>query len=181
MGLYDREYIRDRPGGSPGFGAGVPRLSRWSVNTWLIVINIAVYVSQYVIFLPTFGVVEVNLGDRFYSDTTSEQMGRAQPIGDLRPSQGDVPFPVYQLVDPTTNRPIGERPVIGMEPLQAAGHFSTLKTIYRFELWRFVSFQFLHADTTHLFFNMLMLLPWHEASRPEAHYSGIPAGHAPYP
>jgi membrane associated rhomboid family serine protease len=43
MGLYDRDYYRDRSG-------RVGSLSRWSGNTWLIVINIAVFALQVLIF-----------------------------------------------------------------------------------------------------------------------------------
>lgn len=47
MGIYDRDYIaQDRSGGWSGGGrSGLPgRRSPWSVNTWLIVSNIAIHV-----------------------------------------------------------------------------------------------------------------------------------------
>lgn len=37
------------------------------------------------------------------------------------------------------------------------GHFSTARGFFGLEVWRFVSFQFLHADWLHLFFNMFGL------------------------
>ena len=37
------------------------------------------------------------------------------------------------------------------------GHFSVGFAIEQFQVWRFISFQFLHADGTHLLFNMLGL------------------------
>ena len=43
MGIYDRDYIRDRPRG--GFGP----FSLWSVTTWLIVINVAVYLTDHLL------------------------------------------------------------------------------------------------------------------------------------
>ena len=42
MGIYDREYIRGGPRSSSGFGA----VRMWSVNTWIIVINVAVFVGS---------------------------------------------------------------------------------------------------------------------------------------
>ena len=44
MGIYDRDYIRDRPRG--GFGT----FTLWSVTTWLIVINLAVFLTDNLIF-----------------------------------------------------------------------------------------------------------------------------------
>ena len=44
-----------------------------------------------------------------------------------------------------------------MTPLQKWLHFSTKKVIGGAQLWRLVGFQFLHADMTHLLFNMIAL------------------------
>src|SRR5690348_13816995 len=48
-------------------------------------------------------------------------------------------------------------PVARFSPLEWWGHFSTATAIYHLQLWRFVTFQFLHANFSHLFFNMLAL------------------------
>jgi membrane associated rhomboid family serine protease len=42
-------------------------------------------------------------------------------------------------------------------PLEYWGHFSELTAIGYFQIWRFITFQFLHANLGHLFFNMLAL------------------------
>ncbi|MCS7034759.1 MAG: rhomboid family intramembrane serine protease [Phycisphaerae bacterium] len=42
-------------------------------------------------------------------------------------------------------------------PLESWGHFSAGTTIVGLQLWRFLTFQFLHANLQHLFFNMLGL------------------------
>ena len=44
-----------------------------------------------------------------------------------------------------------------MGPLQYWGHFSQYFAIERLQLWRFVTFQFLHGNLHHLLFNMLAL------------------------
>lgn len=41
--------------------------------------------------------------------------------------------------------------------IQQFGHFSTFEVISKLEFWRVVTFQFLHANATHLIFNMLGL------------------------
>lgn len=98
MAWYERDYYRNAP---PRFG----RLPAWSVTTWLIVINVAVYVLNAMIEGP----------------------GRLGPL-------------------------VGR---IGV--LYEWGHFSAETAIQGLQLWRFITFQFLHADLGHLFFNMLSL------------------------
>ncbi len=101
MGIYDREYVRDGRGRGGGFGGGGPgrsvgRLSGWSFNTWLIAVNVAIFVLQALV-----------------------------------PSVGNWIFDW--------------------------GHFSTLRGFQMLEVWRLVSFQFLHANLMHLAFNMIGL------------------------
>jgi membrane associated rhomboid family serine protease len=102
MGIYDRQYYRqDRH--------GFASLSRWSVNTWLIIVNVAVFVIRAMLFGPRSGTVDL---------------------------------------------------------IHRAGHFSTWHVLWHsnpdgsaggLEFWRFLTFQFLHADLMHLGFNMLGL------------------------
>ncbi len=47
-------------------------------------------------------------------------------------------------------------PAIG-SVMQGVGHFSTYDAIFRLEIWRFITFQFLHAGVMHVFFNMFGL------------------------
>lgn len=47
--------------------------------------------------------------------------------------------------------------IIVFSPLNYWGHFSKLLAIDHFQIWRFVTFQFLHANFDHLVFNMLTL------------------------
>jgi rhomboid family protein len=89
MGIYDRDYYRR----SPSWGGGFGSFEMWTVTTWLIVINVAVF-----------------------------------------------------LLDNLTH---------GL--LSGWGYFSIAAAIYKLQVWRFISFQFLHAGLEHIFFNMLAL------------------------
>lgn len=109
MGIYDREYIRFGPRSSSGLGA----MRMLSVNTWLILINVAVFVLDQLLF----------------------QNGRGVSI---------------------TVR-AGAQTAQIMPPLTALGFFSTAKAFLSLEIWRFVTFQFLHANFTHILFNMIGL------------------------
>lgn len=98
MGIYDRDYARAGRGGGIGgghTGGRVPRFSAWSFNTWLIVVNFAVFA-----------------------------------VMALMPRVGNWIF--------------------------EWGFFST-EGIRRGEVWRLVTFQFLHANLMHVGFNMLGL------------------------
>lgn len=117
MGIADRDYIRTRRRGFDGPGSPMG----WSFNTWLIVVNIAVFVMGF--FFASAGLItRVNVGE-----------GRTVP----------------------------------MTIEHALGHFSTAKaffyqaatgqTVFGLEFWRFITFQFLHANFLHIFFNMLAL------------------------
>jgi membrane associated rhomboid family serine protease len=52
---------------------------------------------------------------------------------------------------------VGPRTWAPRLPLWGIGHFSLLTTVYGLELWRLITFQFLHAGLAHLLFNMLAL------------------------
>lgn len=104
MGIYDRDYIRRAPRG--GFGA----FTLWSATTWLIIINVAVFVI-----------------DSILRRAEAEQMGTPWLEAFMR------------------------------GPLERWGFFSELLAIRHLQLWRFITFQFLHASGSHLFWNMLGL------------------------
>lgn len=96
MGFADRHYARDNYR-SPGV-AGAIRM--WSITTWIIVINIAVFVLNALTRSP----------DNF-----------------------------------------------GLGWLYIWGYFSAATVIGGLQFWRLITFQFLHAGTEHLVFNMIAL------------------------
>lgn len=105
MGIENRDYIRlDYESHRISPLAGV---RFWSVTTWLIVINVAVFLLNNLI------VQTVASDDGYY--------------------------------------------VFRTHPIESIGHFSVTSAVYHLEVWRFITFQFLHADLGHIFFNMLAL------------------------
>ena len=99
MGLYDRDYLRTPAGPRGGpTGRAVNAMRLWSVSTWLIAINVAVFLIDLMLRTP-------------------EGLG--------------LPF--------------------------LWGHFSAYTALYQGQVWRFITFQFLHAGPQHIFFNMLSL------------------------
>jgi membrane associated rhomboid family serine protease len=102
MGIYDRDYYRDSP---PRGGFGM--FSLLSVNGWLIILNVAVFLLD-------------TLTRRYVVDDYGRIVGIWQPV-------------------------------------QSLGYFSKTMAIDHLQLWRFVTFQFLHANLGHIFANMLSL------------------------
>ncbi len=114
MALADRDYARsDPPRGTPG---GIRfRPSAFSMTTWLIIINVLVFLIDAIL--------------------VSQNIVVGVPSGPAPPG--------------------GNPPVMTMAPIAAYGHFSTIRAFTNGEVWRFITFQFLHADSNHLLFNMI--------------------------
>jgi membrane associated rhomboid family serine protease len=177
MGIADRDYARQPRrggmggGGMVGMGGG---FGVWSFNTWLIVVNVVVFViGGMVMSVPAFR-GPVWSAVQFEPTATAEQRARAVVLSNAYDRAGPrvqaVPVidpqtaatdPLGRVVVDRTGQPlpaqIGVQPVRNATLLESWGHFSTAKAFLGIEVWRFVSFQFLHANTVHLVFNMLGL------------------------
>lgn len=105
MGIYDRDYYRSAPGNSASPDL-VGRIRMWSITSWLIGLNIAVFVLDNLLARMGMGYVRA---------------GSLVPVG----------------------------------PLTVWGHFSVGEAFFNLQLWRLITFQFLHANLQHLLFNML--------------------------
>lgn len=174
MGLSDRDYARPIPPPKLG-GQGVGRMRMISVNTWLIIVNVIVFVLANVIF---GGTLYKTTAGRFIDTAAPKQaVERAQVDRSLALSYPYEPGYFYHpLIDPQTvavdragnpqrdlqtgklmYREVGGDRFAMRPVLHALGHFSTGKAFLEFQVWRFITFQFLHADAFHLLFNMLGL------------------------
>lgn len=150
MGLADRQYEWEPERSSPVFG----RLRFWSVNTWIIAVNVAVFVLGAILTRP--GVPLLYRADGPQGSVMSREIFRT----DGTPATGRTSVPgetlFRDMVDPATGQKVGRALYTVQPPLEGWGHFSTA-TILGGQVWRFITFQFLHASVWHIFFNMLGL------------------------
>lgn len=156
MGIYDRDYVRMGPRSKSGMGS----LRFISFNSWIIIINVAVFLIDGLLLSGAARPVMIRRDLRPDAVIQGKLVGAMpQPL----PAVGQV----FQspLVDSVTQQTVGLGTFSVSTPLQAFGHFSTARAFLAHEgkswsvpeVWRFVTFQFLHANITHLFFNMFGL------------------------
>jgi len=159
MGIYDRDYIRREPPRPGTYGGGGLRAMRmWSVNTWIIVICVAVFVID--VFLPHrwVGMTE------YWRTDLPVAIDRSQVRGDQiqivqQDRYGNPVLGLRNLYITTNAGPVqvGQQRMQSMSFLQSFLHFSTSRGFLRIEFWRLIGFQFLHANITHILFNMIGL------------------------
>lgn len=156
MGLAERQYSTDDGGTSRMFG----KWNFWSVNTWIIAVNVAVFVLGTLFTRPGVPMLQyVKMFGTPASGSTVEEARFFLPNGEeattkTQASPGQIL--VRPVVDAKSKELVGQSVYDVQPPLEAYGHFSTDR-ILRMEVWRFITFQFLHANIWHLFFNMLGL------------------------
>ncbi len=148
MGIYDRDYARaDAPGARP---RGV--LGGLNVVQWIILINVAVFVLGMV--MPR---IQINLGRHLF-----ENADPSAPMSIVTTAQ-QTPWGVPGNPIVQTQASTGRPEIVGfdlfetMPLLLGIGHFSTLKAFTHLEIWRFITYQFLHANLSHILFNMIGL------------------------
>lgn len=156
MGIYDRDYYRDdrtTARGRPLIAAhGV---NTWSVNTWIIVINIAVFIIASV-FLQNSG-KPVVVGREMTTPVSQVQDPVVSPLGEDPRLHRVGTRANRTIIDRASGKTVGTEFIQIMDPLTAFGHFSTYMGFTKLQVWRLVTFQFLHANFMHLFFNLFGL------------------------
>jgi membrane associated rhomboid family serine protease len=160
MGSMDREYWRDSD-------ARTVRRRSWSVTNWLIALCVGVFVVD--AFLPrTWQVVATT----WVGDPSLRQAARQGALEYRVAEVNANPARVARVDQPVVAlTPRGPETVVRRElrstpPLAKWLSFSTATAIYTdtpgsgfagLEIWRFIGFQFCHADMNHLIFNMIGL------------------------
>jgi membrane associated rhomboid family serine protease len=163
MGLYDRSYARQdagsaRPGAKRAPSGRIAALFDrigWSVTTWMIIVNVAVFVLGFA--LQPRPSVPMALGaPEVLQGVPTEVVLRARvdtsAPRDIAGRQG------FAIVDPQTRQLIGRQPVDFVRAEFFWGHFSTARGFFGLEVWRLVTFQFLHVGWLHLLLNMMGLV-----------------------
>jgi membrane associated rhomboid family serine protease len=161
MGIADRHYVRgDGAGPGRAAGRGSP-LAMWSVNTWIIVACVAVFAIDG--FLPIRWVPvgpPVRLSSLGAAPSTHVVEGEPARVR-ITVVEGARRVPREMTARPILDRPggtqIGWQHVEPMRPITRWLHFSTYELLYKAGFWRVIGFQFLHANVTHLIFNMIGL------------------------
>ncbi|MCH2139234.1 MAG: rhomboid family intramembrane serine protease [Phycisphaerales bacterium] len=185
MGVYDRDYfgaqgprhgVRRRVPGGGMFGGGRGAGTHWikTVNAWLILLCVAVFVldggqrSEYVEtgrYWEQHGnvwheVIDTPFtGRSIRSDATHLDPTVVQDEVTVKASDGTTEQRYIQgrKVEGHTSGQEVVAEVARTSPLGKAFHFSTKRVIGGAELWRLLTFQFVHADMSHLLFNMIAL------------------------
>ncbi len=135
-------------------------MSAWSVTTWIIVVCCAVFVLDG--FLPRARIMIQN--DLEANPALRELREENFAFG---PLERRGPYEVHRLVFlKQTGQPVGQQIFAEAPLLKSWLQFSTGSALIYFspstgltggEVWRFLGFQFLHADLSHLMFNMIGL------------------------
>lgn len=157
MGIADRDYLRVGPRSRSGLG----RFALLSVNSWIIIINILVFVADPLLGrlfpVPTVVSYVVQPGRHTNVAVVGEPIPPRPPLNAVY---------THTFVNRDTGQPIGVQYTQILSPLQSWGHFSTARAFFAvvgnninmgLEVWRFITFQFLHGGVMHIALNMLGL------------------------
>lgn len=166
MGIHDRHYIRrDASSRTSGLAFGSARsFGRWSVNTWIIVLCVAVFVLDG--FLPmrfvSFGaprllegVDELPANAVLTDEVVPVTTALTSPDGATRTER----FNAREILASPGGPLIGWQHVKEMHFLESVLHFSSYELFFNLGFWRVIGFQFLHSHYSfgHILLNMIAL------------------------
>jgi membrane associated rhomboid family serine protease len=166
MGIADRDYTFGNRGRG-GLGGFSFNFGGWSVTTWLIVVNVAVFVIN--LAASGYGVPVVKRiegmyrwSDRlspYYKPDPRNVLGAPVPGLDAKPEDlHRVGTPLFRIsISPETKEAVGRVTSVVEPVVQSMGFFSTFTGFRQLEVWRLVTFQFLHANVPHIALNMFSL------------------------
>lgn len=157
MALADRDYARKPTAPPPsGLGSGTSSPRNWSITLWLVVINSAIFLLGAVSPRDTSQssltlIYEAETPLAQYAIKNATFAGVAEFDERLPDGSGFRRFQIYQG---------GQTAVTYYaytNTINKWGHFSTGKGFFEYQVWRLVTYQFLHANLTHILFNMVGL------------------------
>lgn len=156
MGIGDRQYIRVRVREPGALGS----LRAASVNSWIIGLNVLVFAVCALAPMPATpaqirGWEPPPRGRVLVQNPPVYVTRLGQPV--WQPRHGMVLIQHGMDVVPGEPPQVVRRVVQFMSPIERWGYFSTTLGFFGLEVWRFVTFQFLHANLVHLAVNMFGL------------------------
>lgn len=154
-----------------------PARRRWSITVWLILVCCGVFVADALltpslppqwVFMQQRPLVDVPTQGASLRETPVEPIAQRLPDGRaLRTPRGSGEAAQYLLASVDGREvAVAERRFIGIPALQRWMYFSTSTALITWsselglrglEFWRFITFQFCHANLSHLLFNMIAL------------------------
>lgn len=156
MGIHDRDYIRQPQRRGAGGGFRLPSIAM-TATMWLIIINVGVHVVDFAVQRAGFGSTAVLGAYPTSQNAPSDRSDMEVVPGAQERWSREYPGLIERpLRDKQTSEQVAMEILKPMGPLKALGFFSTGKVV-ELQVWRFVTFQFLHADRMHLIFNMIGL------------------------
>ncbi|MEC9234262.1 MAG: rhomboid family intramembrane serine protease [Planctomycetota bacterium] len=179
MGIYDRDWVQNR-GGSRGTGGGFPTggrvpgqgLRSLSVTHWLSIACALIYfvegfarpAGEQLKNPSSWTLVSLEHSQRLGGSLRVDPPPNQAPRVVAGPFTGGGYLAVREIFSGDSK--VGEAEYMNMAPIKRLGYFSTSNALIGSnaegdlvggQFWRFISFQFLHGDFTHLLVNMFGL------------------------